>query len=285
MKSVVILSVMIIFNSAFTHAQLSASDQGCKDLRSLATSEWSEWHMEELSKIDLGPKIVEWTDSEMENLKILFTDCNKRVKWNADEKYVLSLTDRNVVSLKTYISKLRTKNSEVDSERAALDKIKNAIGSADSKPTIDEEASLLQNKEKLSSILKPGSKHWEEYRGTIALVDDKLRAISEMKSNKQAIADTKDRNAKLAAQKQKADLKLNEIRKSESVLFEKCEKIKKQLLKLTQDLSEQKQKINSALSDKRQKEILKEMDNTAYEIDKLNPKIDELGCSKFYNSN
>ncbi|MBY0385785.1 hypothetical protein K2X05_11570 [bacterium] len=283
MKSVVIVLVLIILNSTFANAQLAASDQACKDLRPLATSEWSDWHLDELSKINLGPKMEKWTDSEMENLKTVFTDCNQRLKWNADEKYILSLTVRNVVSLKTYISKM--KNSEVDSERAALDKIKNAIGSADLKPTIEEEDSLLQNKEKLRFILKPGSKYWEEYRETIAVVDDKLRIISEMKSNRKAIADSKDRNSKLAAQKEKSDLKLNEIKKSEPDLFRKCEKIKKQLLKLTQELSGQKQKIDSAVSDKRQKEILKEMDNTAYEIDKLTPQIDELGCSKFYNAN
>lgn len=284
MKSVVILFVLIIFNSAFANAELSASDQACKDLRSLATSEWSDWHMEELSKIALGPKMAEWTDSDIENLKTLFTDCNKRVKWNADEKYILSLTDRNIVSLKTYTSKLKTKNSESDSERDALEKIKNAIGSADSKPTIEEEASLLQNKETLSSILKPGSKHWEEYRGTIALVDDKLRVIGEMKSNRKAIADSKNRETAEAARKQKDNLRLNEIRKSEPALFSKCEKIKKQLSKLMDNLSGQKLKIDKAVSDKRQKEILKDMDNTAYEIDKLTPQIDELGCSKFYKA-
>jgi hypothetical protein len=284
MKSVVIVLVLIYFNSAFANAQLSASDQACKDLRSLATSEWSDWHLDELSKIDLGPKIAQWTDSEMENLKTLFTDCNRRGKWNADERYILSLADRNVVSLKTYISKLKMKNSEVDSERAALDKIKNAIGSADSKPIIEEEASLLQNKEKLSAILKPGSKHWEEYRGTIALVDDKLRVISEMKSNRKAIADSKNREAAETARKQKDDVKLNEIRKSEPALFSKCEKIKKQLSKLMDNLTVQKLKVDKAVSDKRQREILKDMDNTAYEIDKLTPQIDELGCSKFYKA-
>ncbi|MBY0384228.1 hypothetical protein K2X05_03640 [bacterium] len=285
MKSVVIVLVLTYFNSTFANAQLSASDQTCRDLRSLATSEWSDWHLEELSKINLGPRMAEWTDSEMENLKTLFTDCNKRGKWNADEKYILSLTDRNIVSLKSYIPKLKAKNSEIGTEQAALEKIKNAIGSNDSKPTIEEEASLLQNKEKLSSILKPGSKHWEEYRGTIALVDDKLRVISEMKSNLKAIADSKNREADEAARKQKDELRLNEIRKSEPALFSKCEKIKKQLSKMMDNLSGQKLKIDKAVSDKRQKEILKDMDNTAYEIDKLTPQIDELGCSKFYKAN
>lgn len=282
MKSVVILFVLIIFNSAFANAELSASDQACKDLRSLATSEWSDWHMEELSKIALGSKMAEWTDSEIENLKTLFADCNKRVKWNADEKYVSSLTDRNVVSLRTYLSKVKTTNSELDSERAALDKIKSVVGSAESKPAIEEEASLLKNKEKLSSILMPGSKHWEEYRGTIALVDDKLRLIGEMKSNRKAIADSKEKNSKLSAQKQMADLKLSEVRKSEPDLFKNCETIKSQLAKLMQNLANRKKQIDSSVSERRQKEILKEMDNTAYEIDKVTPKIDELGCSKFY---
>lgn len=286
MRRLLFLSLMAISFNSF--AQLQPSDAICDSLKKIATSEWEygDYHVEELGKISWSKPMNDWTDSEIESLKEIALSCNTSGKWNVDSAYLTDLTKRNIQALKTKLPGWKSKHGSSANVKSEIESIASQVGPIDKPIKIGDEKKLIETKNKLQGLsVKPSSSDYIRFVQISGLIDEKLRQIEQIKQENFAAQNEKEFKNQQIAEENKVKAKLLEVQKSDPKKFQACEKQKQKMISLVEQLAKGKKSVDQSVSQRKQTEVLKEMERTAYEVDKLKEKMETDGCSKFYIAN
>lgn len=286
MRRLLFLSFIAISLNSF--AQLQPSDEICNSLKKIATSEWEygDYHVEELGKTSWSKSMNDWTEADIESLKDIALSCNTSGKWNVDSAYLTDLTKRNIQALKAKLPAWKSKHGSSANVKSELESIANQVGPIDKPVQISDEKELIEVKNKLQGVqVKPSSSDHMRFVQISGLIEEKLRQIEQIKRENRSAQNEKEFKNQQIAEENKVKAKLLEVQKSDPKKFQTCEKQKQKMVSLVEKLAKGKQSVDQAVSQRRQAEVLKEMEKTAYEVDKLKEKMETDGCSKFYIAN
>jgi len=283
MKSIVLLLISVFAMNTYA---ASVGPVACDKIEALFRSGGitSDYSFNELLKIDFGKNALEWNSDDFKAFKDLAMKCRHP---NTDESYFSSTVDDSIKWIKEASPKKMVEKQKRDNTSGSIKELSSRASGL--LKNIDPENSK-QLEDILASIktleLQPDDPNYTDAFMLSVQINNALSEYSQKKEMDKLNAEEKARQAKFAAMNKKqqaeAETAAQKARKENSIAFSKCDKIRGNLQGRMKAIEQIKKKYGSAASNKMQNEGVKKLQAELYEIDKLSPKIDELGCEQFY---